>query len=64
MQNVNSHIRFFIFVILVSNVVTLPPIALKVMHWAKYGPNLLVGLMGVMHLISQIQLGMAFASMQ
>jgi uncharacterized membrane protein len=37
-QNVNFHIRFFVFVILVSNVVA-PPIALECVHWARDGPK-------------------------
>jgi len=38
-QNVNSYIRFFVFVILVSNAVALPLIAIEGVHWARNGPK-------------------------
>jgi hypothetical protein len=38
-----------VFVFLVLDVVALPPIATKGVHWAKDGPNLLATLMGAMH---------------
>jgi len=36
-QNVNFHINFFSFIILVSDVVFHPPIVLEGVHWAKDG---------------------------
>jgi hypothetical protein len=36
-QNVNSHINFFCFVNLVSNVVVHPLVALEGVHWARDG---------------------------
>jgi uncharacterized membrane protein len=38
-HNVNFHIKFFVFVILVLDMVALPPIALKSVHWARDGPK-------------------------
>ncbi len=38
-QNDNSHIRFFFFVNLVSNVIVLPPVAIEGVHWARNGPK-------------------------
>jgi hypothetical protein len=37
--NVNFHIRFFVFVILVSSVVTPPLVTLEAIHWARDGPK-------------------------
>jgi len=34
-----STLGFFVFVILVSDVVTLPPIAIEGVHWARDGPK-------------------------
>jgi hypothetical protein len=36
-QNVSSHIRFIVFVFLVSNVVAPPLIAIEGVHWARDG---------------------------
>jgi hypothetical protein len=62
--NVDSHIRFIVFVFLVSDVVAPPPIsiegvtidmvallvvAIKGVHWARMSPNLFIKLMGAMH---------------
>jgi hypothetical protein len=47
-QNVNSHISFFSFVILVSDVVVHPSIALEGVHWAKDVQSLLVRFTGAM----------------
>jgi len=38
-QNINSPIKFFVFVILVSDLVALPPIAIEGVHWARDGPK-------------------------
>jgi hypothetical protein len=35
--NINFHIRFFVFVILVSSVVTPPLVTLEAIHWARDG---------------------------
>ncbi len=40
-----------VFVFLVSNVVTLPPIAIEGVHWARDGPKFVYKVDGVMHLI-------------
>jgi hypothetical protein len=37
--NVNSHIRFIIFIFLVSDVVAPPLVAIKGVHWAKDVPK-------------------------
>ncbi len=36
-HNINSHIRFFVFVILVLDVVALPLVALEGVHWPRDG---------------------------
>jgi len=36
---IHNHIRSFVFVFLISNVVALPSIDPKGIHWAKDGPN-------------------------
>jgi hypothetical protein len=38
-QNVNSHIRFIVFVFLVLDVIAPFPIAIKGIHWARDGPK-------------------------
>jgi hypothetical protein len=40
-----------VFIFLVSNVVTLPPIAIEGVHWARDGPKFVCKVDGVMHLI-------------
>jgi hypothetical protein len=38
-QNVNSHIRFIVFVFLVSNVVAFAQVSIEGVHWARDGPK-------------------------
>jgi hypothetical protein len=61
-QNVNSHISSFAFVILVSDVVVHPLITLEGVHWAKDGAKFACKVHGCNDLHCQIQLGMAFVS--
>jgi hypothetical protein len=61
-QNINSHISFFAFVILVSNVVVHPPITLEGVHWAKDGAKFACKVHGCNDLHRQVQLGMAFVN--